>query len=109
MTIGYHCKPINQLAVNYAATGQNVLATCSNDGTATVWTIGLNGKTGSGVICELDTDFYSDPHIDCIEFGQQASDSLLFLGINNKDIDHPGYVSKQQALYMYMYIYSPSI
>ncbi|OBZ87355.1 Rik1-associated factor 1 [Choanephora cucurbitarum] len=91
-TLRYHCKPINQLAVNYAATGQNVLATCSNDGTATVWTIGLNGKTGSGVICELDTDFYSDPHIDCIEFGQQASDSLLFLGINNKDIDHPGYV-----------------
>ncbi|KAI8386815.1 WD40-repeat-containing domain protein [Blakeslea trispora] len=91
-TLRYHCKPINQLAVNYAATDQNVLATCSNDGTATVWTIGLNGKTGSGVICELDTDFYSDPHIDCIEFGQQASDSLLFLGINNKDIDHPGYV-----------------
>lgn len=90
--IGYHCKPINQLAVNYS-TNENVVATCSNDGTATVWSIGRNGKTGSGVICELDTEFYSDPHVDCIEFGHHATDNLLFLGVNNKDLDHPGYVS----------------
>ncbi|KAK4511151.1 uncharacterized protein ATC70_012363 [Mucor velutinosus] len=94
-TLSYHSKPINQLAVNYS-TNENVLATCSNDGTATVWTLSKNGKTGSGVICELDSGlgsgFYSDPHVDCIEFGHDATNGVLFLGVNTKDADRPGYV-----------------
>ncbi|CEP15670.1 hypothetical protein [Parasitella parasitica] len=90
-TLSYHSKPINQLAVNYS-TNENVLATCSNDGTATVWSLSRNGKTGSGVICGLDSSFYSDPHVDCIEFGHDATNGVLFLGVNNKDVDHPGYV-----------------
>ncbi|KAG2190222.1 hypothetical protein INT46_001146 [Mucor plumbeus] len=90
-TLSYHSKPINQLAVNYS-TNENVLATCSNDGTATVWSLSRNGKTGSGVICGLDSSFYSDPHVDCIEFGRDATNGFLFLGVNNKDVDHPGYV-----------------
>lgn len=94
-TLSYHSKPINQLAVNYS-TNDNVLATCSNDGTATVWTLSRNGKTGSGVICELDSGlgsgFYSDPHVDCIEFGHDATNGVLFLGVNTKDVDRPGYV-----------------
>lgn len=88
----YHCKPINQLAVSYSAVENNVLATCSNDGTATIWSVSPNGKTGSGMICELDTNFYSDPCVDCIDFGHGASEDMLFLGINNQDMDHPGYV-----------------
>jgi hypothetical protein len=45
------------------------------------------------VICELDTNFYSDPRVDCISFGHDATQNDLFLGINNKDLEHPGYVS----------------
>ncbi|KAF1799717.1 Homeodomain-like DNA binding domain-containing transcription factor [Mucor lusitanicus] len=94
-TLSYHSKPINQLAVNYS-TNENVLATCSNDGTATVWTLSRNGKTGSGVICELDSGsssgFHSDPHVDCVEFGHDATNGVLFLGVNTKDVDRPGYV-----------------
>ena len=78
--------------MNYSAAENNVLATCSNDGTATIWSVSANGKTGSGMICELDTRFYTDPHVDCIEFGHDASDDMLFLGINNQDLEHPGYV-----------------
>lgn len=92
MILGYHSEPINQLAVNYS-TNENVLATCSNDGTATVWSIGRNGKTGSGVICALDEESYKDAHVDCIEFGHHMTDNLLFLGVNNKDDNHPGCVS----------------
>lgn len=96
-TLSYHSKPINQLAVNYS-TNENVLATCSNDGTATVWTLSRNGKTGSGVICELDSGsssgFHSDPHVDCVEFGHDATNGVLFLGVNTKDVDRPGYVSE---------------
>ncbi|CAO3657020.1 unnamed protein product [Mucor hiemalis] len=91
-TLQYHCKPINQLAVSYSAVENNVLATCSNDGTATIWSVSPNGKTGSGMICELDTKFYSDPCVDCIDFGHGASEDMLFLGINNQDLDHPGYI-----------------
>lgn len=91
-TLQYHCKPINQLAVSYSAVENNVLATCSNDGTATIWSVSPNGKTGSGMICELDTNFYSDPCVDCIDFGHGASEDMLFLGINNQDMDHPGYI-----------------
>lgn len=68
------------------------MATCSNDGTATIWSVGRNGKTGSGSICGLEDDFYSDPRVDCISFGHDVSEKYLFMGINNKDIEHPGYV-----------------
>ncbi|KAI7899201.1 WD40-repeat-containing domain protein [Cokeromyces recurvatus] len=90
-TLKYHCKPINQIAVNYAC-NENVLATCSDDGSATVWRMDRSGKKGSGVACELDLDFYSDPHVDCAEFGHHASSESLFLGINNKDLERPGCV-----------------
>lgn len=91
-TLSYHSKPINQLAVNYS-TNENVLATCSNDGTATVWSLSRNGKTGSGVICALDPGSNYDPHVDCIEFGHDATNGVLFLGVNTQNMDRPGYVN----------------
>ncbi|KAI8047381.1 hypothetical protein BDF21DRAFT_352328 [Thamnidium elegans] len=91
-TLQYHSKSINQLAVDYSKY-DNILASCSNDGSATVWSIGINGKTGSGVICELDPGFFTDPEVDCIEFGRNITEDKLFLGVNNKDFNHPGYVS----------------
>ncbi|KAI9336047.1 WD40-repeat-containing domain protein [Pilaira anomala] len=90
-TLQFHSKNINQLAVDYSQ-NENVLASCSNDGSATVWRIGSNGKTGSGSICELDPGFFVDPEVDCVEFGRNASRDKLFLGVNNKDFDHPGYI-----------------
>lgn len=81
------------MAVDYS-TNDNVLATCSNDGTATIWKIGANGKTGEGFICELNTRFYSNPAVECIEFGHHKTANMLFLGINNQSIEHPGYVSQ---------------
>ncbi|KAI9243711.1 WD40-repeat-containing domain protein [Helicostylum pulchrum] len=90
-TLQYHSKSINQLAVDYSKS-DNILASCSNDGSATVWSIGINGKTGSGVICELDPVFFVDPEVDCIEFGRNITEDKLFLGVNNKDFSHPGYI-----------------
>ncbi|KAI9276371.1 WD40-repeat-containing domain protein [Sporodiniella umbellata] len=89
-TLQFHCKPVNQLAVDYWTSG-NVLASCSNDGTATIWNIGESGKSGDGSICELDAPFYKDPAVECLEFGHHASKNCLFLGIYNRDTDHTGY------------------
>lgn len=83
---------MNQLAVNYWTAG-NILASCSNDGTATIWRIGSSGKTGQGSICELDAPFYRNPAVECLEFGHHATHNLLFLGIYNREIEHTGYVS----------------
>lgn len=91
------------MAVDYSQ-NENVLASCSNDGSATVWRIGSNGKTGSGSICELDPGFFVDPEVDCVEFGRNASRDKLFLGVNNKDFDHPGYVSYLNSILPYIYI-----
>ncbi|CEG62878.1 hypothetical protein RMATCC62417_00129 [Rhizopus microsporus] len=90
-TLQYHCKPVNQLAVNYWTAG-NMLASCSNDGTATIWRIGSSGKTGQGSICELDEPFYRNPAVECLEFGHHATHNLLFLGIYNREIEHTGYI-----------------
>lgn len=93
----FHCKPVNQLAVDYWTPG-NILASCSNDGTATIWNIGESGKSGQGSICELDAPFYKDPAVECLEFGHHASKNHLFLGIYNRAVEHTGYVS---GLYIY--------
>lgn len=86
------------MAVDYSKS-DNILASCSNDGSATVWSIGINGKTGSGVICELDPSFFVEPEVDCIEFGRNITENKLFLGVNNKDFSHPGYVSYYSYYY----------
>ncbi|KAG2204464.1 hypothetical protein INT47_005255 [Mucor saturninus] len=90
-TLQYHCKPINQMAVDLSS-NDNVLATCSNDGTATIWKIGANGKTGEGFICELNTRFYKNPSVECIEFGHHKTANMLFLGIKNESNEHTGYI-----------------
>ncbi|RCH86050.1 Transducin (beta)-like 1 X-linked receptor 1, partial [Rhizopus stolonifer] len=90
-TLQFHCKPVNQLAVDYWTPG-NILASCSNDGTATIWNIGESGKSGQGSICELDAPFYKDPAVECLEFGHHASKNHLFLGIYNRAVEHTGYV-----------------
>ncbi|KAG1464294.1 hypothetical protein G6F46_001194 [Rhizopus delemar] len=95
-TLQYHCKPVNQLAVSYWTPG-NVLASCSNDGTATIWNIGVSGKTGEGAICELDAPFYKNPAVECLEFGHHATHDLLFLGIYNRDVEHTGYIQAFDA------------
>ncbi|KAI8981927.1 WD40-repeat-containing domain protein [Mycotypha africana] len=90
-TLKFHSKPINQIAINYS-TDDNVMATCSNDGTATVWTVDRKGKSGSGVICELKNTTDHDPRVDCVEFGHHETNNTLFLGVNTGNIEHPGYV-----------------
>ncbi|KAI8976859.1 WD40-repeat-containing domain protein [Pilobolus umbonatus] len=88
-TLKYHSQGINQLAV-HEDIDQNILATASNDGTATVWMIDEEGKTGAGSIVEPDDDIYVNPVCECVEFGNNASRDMIFLGIRNGDIEMPG-------------------
>ncbi|KAI8876565.1 WD40 repeat-like protein [Backusella circina FSU 941] len=91
-TLCYHDESINQLAVN-TSVKENVIATCSSDGSATIWSLSRNGRGGNGGPCDLDIERYVQPVVECIQFGRDHTRNQLFMGITNNSPDHPGYVS----------------
>lgn len=85
----FHQGPLNQIAVN-PSLNEYSLATCSSDGSATIWVLGESCKDGEGITCEIKE---KNAHIECIEFGSHSTKNLLFLGVENStNHDYPGFV-----------------
>ncbi|KAI8387946.1 quinon protein alcohol dehydrogenase-like superfamily [Radiomyces spectabilis] len=91
-TLHFHDSSVHQIAVKEDSS-EYILATASRDGSAVIWRLTPKGNVGLGSVCEIDKDLFHDSvSVECIEFGHDYSENILFAGVSSPDRTRPGLV-----------------